>query len=236
MHTTADNADIRYEYFPRPSEQFMAGIFYKRIKNPIEFGMMNGFGQDIFYMPMNFGDANNYGFEIDITKYFKWFGIRANYTFTKSDITTVKMRVLPNPDANAETNYITEYVNQTRPLFGQAAHVANMSLLIKDSKYGWNAQIAFSYTGERLCIVSRYLEEDSWQSGYIRLDASAEKKFKCGLAVFVKAGNLLNTPIIQYIKKNETNTNEAMMYYKGGLAEKKEYYGQNFSIGIKYSL
>ena len=47
-HTKADNFDIRYEYFPTPSEQFMLGVFYKKIKDPIEFGMMNGFGQDVF--------------------------------------------------------------------------------------------------------------------------------------------------------------------------------------------
>ena len=58
----------------------MLGLFYKNIKSPIEFGMMNGYGQDIYYMPMNFGDANNYGAEVDIIKYFSWFGIKANYT------------------------------------------------------------------------------------------------------------------------------------------------------------
>ena len=125
-HTLAHNFDIRYEYFPTPTEQFMAGVFYKNLKNPIEFGMMNGFGQDVFYMPTNFGTANNYGLELDVIKYFSWFGIKANYTYTSSNITTTKMRVLTNPDPNAETNIITEYVNQTRPLYGQAAHVAKI--------------------------------------------------------------------------------------------------------------
>ena len=31
---------------------------------------------------------------------------------------------------------------QTRPLFGQAAHVANLSLLFKSTKYGWEGQLA----------------------------------------------------------------------------------------------
>jgi outer membrane receptor protein involved in Fe transport len=234
-HTIADNLDLRYEYFPRPSEQFMLGLFYKKIKNPIEFGMMNGFGQDTYYMPMNFGNANNYGFEIDVMKYFNWFGFKANYTFTRSDITTTKMRVLPNPDPNAETNYITEYVDQTRPLFGQAAHVVNVSLLIKDTKREWDGQFAFSYTGDRLCIVSRLVDEDSWQAGYVRLDASFEKRFKCGLAVFAKATNLLDTQMLQYIKANESNKNSmGLERYKGGIVERKEHYGRNITLGVKY--
>jgi outer membrane receptor protein involved in Fe transport len=234
-HTVADNFDLRYEYFPRPSEQFMLGLFYKNIKNPIEFGMMNGFGQDTYYMPMNFGNAHNYGFEIDIMKYFNWFGIKANYTFTDSDITTTKMKVIPNPDPNAETGYVTEYVDQERPLFGQAEHVVNLSLLVKDTKRKWDGQLAFSYTGDRLCIVSRYLDEDSWQAGYIHLDASAEKRFKGGLSIFAKATNLLDTPMLQYVKENDANRNSiGLERYKGGVVERKEYYGRNLSIGIRY--
>jgi outer membrane receptor protein involved in Fe transport len=237
IHTKADNLDLRYEYFPRPSEQAMAGLFYKKLKDPIEFGMMNGFGQDVFYMPMNFGDANNYGVELDLIKYFGWLGIKANYTYTNSHITTIKMRVIDNPDPNGETNIITEYVNQTRPLDGQAAHVANFSLLLKDKGKGWDGQLAFSYTGDRLCIVSRYLNEDSWQPGYVQMDISVEKRFKSGLTLFVKASNLLNSPMIQYVKPNEKDDSISNVErYHGGIIERKEYYGMNFLTGLRFSL
>ena len=233
--TKADNYDLRYEYFPRPSEQFMVGFFYKSIKNPIEFGMMNGFGQDVFYMPMNFGDASNYGVEVDFMKYFSWFGIKANYTYTNSDITTTKMKVIPNPDPNAETKILTEYVNQTRPLFGQAAHVVNFSVLFKDKRNGWDGQLAFAYTGDRLCIVSRYLDEDSWQAGYGSMDASIEKRFKSGIALFAKASNLLNSPMIQYVKHNDTNASYVNIErYHEGVIERKEFYGQNILIGLRF--
>jgi outer membrane receptor protein involved in Fe transport len=234
-HTKADNLDLRYEFFPHPLEQFMVCLFYKKIKNPIEFGMINGYGQDVFYMPTNFGNATNYGVEVDFIKYFSWLGIKANYTFTSSDITTTKMKVIENPDPNAETNIITEYVNQTRPLFGQAAHVVNFSLLFKDNDYGWDGQLAFAYTSDRLCIVSRYLDEDSWQAGYTSMDASIEKRFKTGLALFAKASNLLNSPMIQYVKRNERNAlfNDYKRYHEG-IVEREELYGLNILIGIKF--
>jgi len=234
-HTTAGNFDLRYEYFPHPTEQIMVGLFYKNIKNPIEFGMMNGYGQDVFYMPMNFGNATNYGIEIDFIKYFSWLGLKANYTFTNSDITTIKMHVIPNPDPNAETKILTEYVNQTRPLFGQAAYVANFSLLFKDKRNGWDGQLSVSYTGDRLSIVSRYLDQDSWQAGYTQLDASVEKRFKSRLTLFAKASNLLNSPMIQYVKQNDVNTAYVNVErYHNGVVERKEFYGQNMMIGIRY--
>jgi outer membrane receptor protein involved in Fe transport len=197
--------------------------------------MMNGYGQDVFYIPMNYGDAYNYGVEIDFIKYFSWFGLKANYTYTNSNITTIKMRVIDNPDPNAETKILTEYVDQTRPLFGQAANVANFTLLFKDKRHGWDGQLSFSYTGDRLNIVSRYLDQDSWQAGYTQMDASVEKRFKSGFTLFAKASNLLNSPMIQYVKNNDENKSFVNVErYHGGVVERKEFYGQNLLIGIRY--
>ena len=236
-HTTADNIDLRYEYFPDSRDQFMVGLFYKNIQKPIEFGMMNGYGQDTYYMPMNFGNADNYGLEIDLIKYFSWCGVKANYTYTNSNITTSKMLVIDNPDEDAETNIITEYVNQTRPLNGQAEHVANLSLLLKDNRHGWNGQLAFSYTGDRLAIVSRYYNQDIWQAGYLSMDASVEKRFKSGLILFAKVSNLLNAPMIRYTKPNENDTSLTYLErYHDGAVERKETYGRNLLVGVRIKL
>lgn len=226
-HTTSHNLDLRYEYFPRTSEQLMIGLFYKRIIDPIEYGLLNE-GQDTYYMPMNFGDANNLGVEIDITKYFNWIGIKANYTYTHSAITT---------DKRSMTGSEIERVKQTRPLFGQAAHVANLSLLLKDTKYGWEGQIAGGYTGKRLSNISNWLDNDVWEAGSFRLDISFEKTFGKGFCAFAKIGNILNTPMIRYIQKGPHTDGVAdAQRYHGNILERKERHGQSFLIGIKYKL
>jgi TonB-dependent receptor len=234
-HTIAHNFDLRYEYYPRSSEQYMIGVFYKKIKDPIEFGFMSYNSQDLFYMPMNYGDANNYGVEVDFIKYFGWFGIKANYTYTNSDITTSKKKDIPNPDPNAETKIITLHIDQTRPLFGQAEHVANLSILFKDKRNSWDGQFSFSYTGDRITVVSSYLDDDTWQGAYAQMDASVEKRFKSGLALFAKASNLLNSPMIQYKKRTDENALYANVErYRKGIVARKEFYGQNIIIGIRY--
>lgn len=45
----ADNVDLRYEFFPRPLEQFMVGVSYKKIQNPIEYTLQKDAirGQDL---------------------------------------------------------------------------------------------------------------------------------------------------------------------------------------------
>lgn len=226
-HTVADNIDLRWEFFPKSSEQFMAGLFYKHIQDPIEYGLINE-GQDTYYMPMNMGNANNLGVEIDILKFFNMFGIKANYTFTHSRITTDKRAMQGN-------DIIT--VRQSRPLFGQAAHVANLSLIFKDTHRGWDAQITGSFISRRLADVSNWYDNDIWENDYFRMEISAEKSFRSGASIFLKASNLLDLPMIRYYHKGpHTDSLTDVERIGGNVVERKERYGQTVLLGIRFKL
>jgi TonB-dependent receptor len=232
-HSVAYNFDLRYEYFPRPSEQFMVGFFFKELKDPIEMGIFTE-GQNTYYMPSNYGTAHNYGVEIDATRYFRWFGVKANYTYTYSLITTSKVKNIDNPDPDAPDRIKQVTVSQSRPLNNQAANVFNLSLLFKQSD--WDGQIAFSYTGERLNTISRFENDDIWQGGYFQLDASIEKSLKRGISLFAKASNLLNTPMVLFLKKQNPYNEDVEDYstYGSGTLVRSDLYGLTFLIGLKY--
>jgi len=117
--------------------------------------------------------------------------------------------------------------------------VLNISLLYKDTQRGFDAQLAFNYTGKRLCLVSRFLDNDSWEAGHPQLDFSAEKKFaRSGWSIFIKANNLLNLPLVQYVERNSRNENlsDNVARYKGGLLERKQWHGQSFLVGVKFKM
>lgn len=226
-HTVADNIDLRWEFFPKSSEQFMAGIFYKHLRYPIEYGLINE-GQDTYYMPMNMGDADNMGLELDVMKYFSKFGIRTNYTFTHSCITTGKSTMAGNE---------IKSVRQTRPLYGQAAHVANLSLLFKDTRNGWDAQITESFISRRLADISNWYDNDIWENDYFRMELSGEKSFRCGVSVFLKATNLLNLPMIRYYHKGPHTEDLTDVERTGGnVTERKERYGQTILLGMRFKI
>lgn len=226
-HTVADNIDLRWEFYPKASEQFMAGLFYKHLRNPIEYGLINE-GQDTYYMPVNMGDANNMGFEFDALKYFSKFGIKANYTFTHSRITTDKRTMAGNE---------IKTVRQARPLYGQAAHVANLSLLFKDTGNGWDAQLTGSFISRRLADVSNWYDNDIWENDYFRMELSAEKSFRCGMSVFLKASNLLNLPMIRYYHRGpHTDSLTDVERTGGNVIERKERYGQTVLLGIRFRM
>lgn len=233
----ADNYDLRYELFPNASEQLLVGAFYKKIKDPIEFVFQADAtrGQDIYLTPGNFGTARNYGAELDYIKYFNKFGIKGNYTYTHSRITTPKTaRRINSTTGNLEPYF----VEQTRPLFGQSAHIANISLLYRDIKKGWDAQLAAAYTGERINTISQFLNNDLWQKAFIQMDASAEKRLKHGITIFAKANNLLNTPTKLFIKgTNPANDNIAEnLVSNGQTLIRNDYYKQSYLIGLRYKL
>ena len=230
-----DNIDLRWEWFPSKTEQILAGVFYKYLKDPIEQVFVTsdgkiGAGTDAYYMPDNLGNAKNMGFEIDVIKYIRHFGIKANYTYTYSKITTSKREY---KEGSAEYK---SGVTQSRPLVNQAPHTANISLLYKDTENGWNAQLASSFTGAKLALVSPFKDADQWDKAMFGLDLSAEKQFKNGFSIFFKANNLLDAKCERYLK----TVNESNLEYEGQKRDKTivgtYQYGRTFLLGVRYKL
>ena len=230
-----DNIDLRWEWFPSKTEQILAGVFYKYLKDPIEQVFVTsdgkiGAGTDAYYMPDNLGNAKNMGFEIDVIKYIRHFGVKANYTYTHSEITTSK-REYQEGSAEYKTG-----VTQTRPLVNQAPHTANISLLYKDTEHGWNAQLASSFTGTKLALVSPFKDADQWDKAMFGLDLSAEKQFKNGISIFFKANNLLDAKRERYLK----TVNKSNLEYEGQKSDKTIVgtykYGRTFLLGVRYKL
>lgn len=225
-HTTADNIDFRYEYFPHPEEQILIGAFYKKLANPIEWGFVKGVVQNqAEYQPNNYGDATNFGFEIVYEKYIRNFGIRANYTYTNSTIEATKMRTFDRKEANQL---------EKRPLQGQSANVANAALLYKNPKIGLDMQLNWQLTGKRIAAVSRYYGYDYWQKDMNTFDFSAEKKIGKHFSVFTKIQNLLNTPYELYINGAPSNTVPMPKAGDNKTLIQKDTFGQDFQLGARF--
>ena len=230
-----DNIDLRWEWFPSKTEQILVGVFYKYLQDPIEQVFVTsdgkiGAGTDAYYMPDNLGNAKNMGFEIDVIKYIRHFGVKANYTYTYSRITTSK-REYKEGSAEYKTG-----VTQTRPLVNQAPHTANISLLYKDTEHGWNGQLAASYTGTKLAIVSPFKDADQWDKAMFGLDLSAEKKFQNGISIFFKANNLLDAKRERYLKTVNPDNLEYEGQKNGKTIVGTYRYGRTFLLGVRYKL
>ncbi len=209
-HSIADNFDLRYEFFPKDEEQLFAGVFYKKIQDPIEFGNVNGTTS----MPVNLGNATVYGAELVYTKYFGSFGITGNYTYIYSKIYSHKSYTDPqagttNPDTL-----------QGRPMQGQTDNTLNVSLLYKGRHNKFFAQLAYEYLGTTLSQVYYIYGYDYYQQPQSYLSLSAEYQANRRFNFFGKFNNLLNTPT----------------YFKiDNLVVGKDTYKASFLVGLRYT-
>ena len=229
--TSANNFDLRYERFSNFLDKIMAGVFYKRIVDPIESALAIQ-GQSVYLQPNNFGTAQNMGLEVDFTKYIRSFGVRFFYTYTNSSITTTKIVRFRDSDGNLTSRE----EDQTRPLQGQSAHISNISLLYKNQKSGTDVQLAMVYTGKRIISVSPYLDNDIWQRGFVQLDLSIEQRVWKDFVVYIKINNLLNTPLRADILLPNTFNPEQAPYLDASqsVLVREDFYRQSYFIGIKY--
>ena len=233
----AHNFDLRWEYFPNSFDQILIGAFYKKIIDPIEYATVLGPTGQPRVQPGNYGTANNWGLEFDYTKYFNKFGIKVNYTFTDSRITTTKaLRQRENPN-DPTSSVIVLTPRQTRPLQGQAKHLGNISLLFKDQKLGTNMQLAMVYTGERIENVSPFFENDSWVKPFAQLDFSFEQKLTKHLELMIKGQNLLNSPYEVIIKKPHLLPEKEYKLQDSPTSTliRRDQYFQSYRIGIRFN-
>jgi len=239
-HTTADNVDFRYELFPGKSDQVLLGVFYKNINDPIEVSAVKTGVTSQSLIPQNFGTATNYGFEAVVAKYIGNFGISANYTYTKSEITTDKLYSYRNT-AGQITSRIQ---SQTRPLQGQSNNIGNISLIYKNPKIGFDIQTALVYTGERIALVSPYYGLDYWQAPTTQLDISFEKTIGKNFSFYGKLNNITNTPYLLHLHQSYT----AYLTTSGSrplsiqtdpdkqITVQKDYYKPSYLFGVRYKL
>jgi len=236
-HTTADNYDLRYEFFNGGSDQILAGVFYKTIYNPIEYGFVPVTVSNSNVIPQNYGTASNYGFEFVMTKYIRFWGVSANYTFTNSSIVQAKKNkesvVLPD----GSSSIVNSLVDQTRPLQGQSNHIANLSFLYKNPKIGFDAQLSWVYTGRRINIVSPFKDLDYWQRGFSQLDFSMEKRVFRKFKAFTKITNLLDAALItEVLSPNYLNADAPGQDRTDRIVVQKEVFHQTFLVGLRYKL
>ena len=182
-HTTANNFDLRYELFPTADEQFFAGIYYKDLTNPIEYSYSGNSGSSTVYQPMNSPEAKVAGAELAFTKYLGNFGLSGNYAYNYTDVAGIKV------DRNDPTARVTEH----RMLTGASVHDLNLSLLYRNVKAKFNAQVAYQYMGKTLVGIYPDNGANYIQQPLSSLAFSADKAVSSHFTLFTKLNNLTNT-------------------------------------------
>jgi len=203
--STLINGEARFEWYFAQGQRFSAAGFYKMIDNPIEAFVA---GADLVTSYANAPEAQLYGAEIEVQKYFdltniggpfttRQFVLIANYTFTKSEL-----KIAPGDTVDvfgAVNSAASSYFRDGTPLTGQSDHLVNLQFGFEDLDRLSQQTFLVSYASDR--VVSRGLtgtvpQPDVIEKPGFRLDfvwregvtiAGIDTEFK------IEARNLLGT-------------------------------------------
>ena len=145
--TSITNADLRYEFYPKPGEVISLGVLYKKFKDPIELRMDPGSNGDRWlFAYTNIASANLVGVEADVRKELGFINEKLkNITFIgNATILDSKVTVTTQGATGAKTE-------ADRPLYGQSPYLINAGFQYSDSR--WSSTLLYNRIGPRLYVV-----------------------------------------------------------------------------------
>jgi TonB-dependent receptor len=227
---TIQNADLRWEHYPRPNEVISAALFYKQFTNPIEQYFVPGVGSGgtRSFMPGNALSATSYGVEMDIRKslqnvidlpIIKHMTIVANASYIVSNIELSA--------ASIETG-----LNPNRPMVGQSPYIANLGLYYENDTTGWQFSAMYNVIGPRIAIVGIPGVPEVYEMPRNVIDLSITKNFANGFGLRLGVQDLLNQESLFLQDANQDghlnrSNDQVMQRFKRGTY---------FTFGIQYKL
>ncbi len=214
----AHSFDLAAEFYPGRSSLLSAGLFYKRIANPIfpidQAGTPGFEDFDAFNTFVNGDRAEIFGVEVALQQDLRFLPapfdgllIAANYTFVDTDAD------LPLPGGGT----------RSAPLPFQARHTANAS--IGYDKSGLQMRLSAAYRARILDEIGDPTdpEGDIFIDKHVQIDFTASYELIPGLRLFGQVSNLNDRPLYSYQGRRNVNV-------------QYEEYGLSGSIGVRATL
>jgi len=170
------NYDARLEWFPAPGDVLSAGVFYKKIKGPIELtrtDLVSGSGGGVTWI--NRDEAIVMGVEFEarkslefITENLKGLTIGANVALIKSETEFTATEYQTKTNANF-------HIGKSRPLYSQSPYIINLDLSYEHPTWGTAFTLAANLTGERIFLTVAQ-GPDYYEHSPVTLDALLSQK------------------------------------------------------------
>lgn len=190
------NAEFKFEYFPSASELLSAGVFSKKIINPIEYGEATATNNTVGRLAINSGDALVQGIELELRKkidfikaadWLKNLTLFGNLTLMKSNV--------------KERYYNINVFPYSPPhrLTGQANYIINAGLNISAFKGNFDFTLNFNKTGDNI----DQLGSSEYQRAVPDLEAAYGRKILLVENFWLKPRNLVDLTLRQSFIKGK---------------------------------
>jgi outer membrane receptor protein involved in Fe transport len=185
--TAITNWDARWEYYLSPTENILAGFFWKDLTNPIELVAVPGSAGLNTYQ--NTDKAKIYGFELELLKKLDFvhpvlqnFYIGGNYTWSASNV-----------QLNAQ-NLMAQTTND-RPLQGHSAQIFNFQIGYDNPTWKTQATLLYNISSKRIMAAGVLGAPDKYEQPVHQLDFVLSQNLYKGLSMQASMQNLLDDDI-----------------------------------------
>lgn len=217
------NLDLRYEFYPSPTETFTVAAFFKRFNNPIE---MVSIGAGSFFSFDNALSATNYGLEMELKKSLQFLGLKH---FSVNMNASLIHSMVQFADLESERN---------RPLQGQSPYVFNTGIYYQNDQAGISSNLMYHVMGRRIMVAAQLNQgvveiPDIFELPRHVIDWSFSKKL--GKSLELKLG-------IKDILAQKHHTQQTFVVEKNNeiqevtLTNKLFNTGRTFSLGINWKI
>jgi TonB-dependent receptor len=220
------NADLRWEFYPTPSEQITFGVFYKKFINPIEVFFVPGAGSGgaKTFTYENAQSATTMGIELELKKSFE--GMTGSSFIDKFNMTFNTALMSSRVDLGAKG--IGQSNN--RPLQGQAPYIVNGGLHYEDTDKGIQVSAMYNVIGRRILFVGYEGYPDIYVMPRHVLDLSVTKTFFEKLQVRVGISDIMNNSNLLLQDGNQDGkfdrlNDQVIQSFKPGVL---------YSVGVNY--
>ncbi|MEJ8757859.1 TonB-dependent receptor [Pontibacter sp. H259] len=220
---TIYNGDLRYEFYPNPTELLSIGAFYKHFSKPIEtvFENTSG-GRSITFA--NARNAYSYGLEAEVRK--SLLDVSEN-SFIQN-LTLVLNAALVQSEVELTPEYAS-FQPGKRPMVGQSPYVVNTGIYYQNDDRQLQFNVLYNIIGKRIFAAGTFRNPSVYEMPRHQVDLSVTKGI--GKHLELKAGiqDLLNqkTRLVRDSDSNDKITS-------GDDAFREFNKGQYSTLGITY--
>lgn len=206
---TADNYDLRLEYYPAKGEKgelISIGAFHKKLINPIE--RINTSSRILSILPsmsfQNAGSATIEGLEFELRKKLDF--IPGRFFRSLSVIGNVSL-IRSNTKNDTTKTAVVVPTTSDRPLQGQAPYIINAGLYYDNAATGTRISVIYNVSGTSIYAIGRDYRYNSFVSGGSEfrssllqlqrhlVDLSISQRIVRSLQMKLGVQNLLNKPV-----------------------------------------
>ncbi len=192
--TYIDNYDLRFEKYGDQGDFFALSGFYKSFKDPIEISFIRGASGQ--FTPLNLGDAEVFGGEIEIRKNLGFISGLQDLNFnTNVSIIKSQQQFSADERANRQDNLrVGETLADNRQLQGQSPYLINIGFNYDNKDMGLQGGIFYNVQGKTLQIVGAEDIPDVYTLPYhnVKLNISKTLGENRNSTLSLKFDNILN--------------------------------------------